>query len=294
MTGPGGGGATGSAGLRLLSRGESVLVGLLLALSGAAWWVTNRLATPDMRLGILTGAADSAMDPSTAPGSPSMAPSADPSMAGPMTGSMSMGLGLFLVTWVVMMAAMMLPSAAPVVVGATRLAAARGARTRTGYGLTAGYLMVWALIGVAAYGLFLGFQAVVSAGDVTAARVGGAVLLSAGVFQLTPLKRVCLRHCRSPLALLAHYGEALYRGQLGAFGVGVRHGGYCVGCCWAFMAVLLAAGMMSLAWMAAIAAIVLAEKVLPRGEALSGVLGVSLIGLGVAVLAAPGLVPALA
>lgn len=282
MTLAGGGGTSGKGPrvrpLGLRSRSELLLVMILLTLSVVAWWMTHRLATPGMRLGILTGAVH---------------PSGDATSMSQSMGR-SMGVGLFLTTWVVMMAAMMLPSVTPAVVGVSRIAGARGGKGRTAYGMVAGYLLVWSVIGIAAYGLFMGFQTLVSAGDVLAVRIGGLVLMSAGVFQLSPLKRVCLRHCRSPLAVLAHYGEAVARGHVGAVQVGVRHGFYCVGCCWALMAILLAAGMMSLAWMAAIAAIVFAEKVHHQGEVLSRGLGVLLIVLGVVVAAVPSLPPTFA
>lgn len=281
-----GGRGAGARPFGLRSRAELLLVATLLALSAVAWWTTSRLATPDMRLGILTGAARGSAE--------SMGETASRSMGETMSmaQAMSMGLGLFVTTWVVMMTAMMLPSVTPVVVGVSRIAGARGAKGRTAYGMIAGYLLVWGVIGLAAYGLFTGFQTVVSAGDVVAARVGGVVLVTAGAFQLSPLKRVCLRHCRSPLAVLAHYGEAVVRGRTGPVRVGVRHGFYCVGCCWALMAVLLAAGMMSLAWMAGIAGIVFAEKVHRRGEILSRALGVLLVVLGIVVVAVPGALPA--
>lgn len=261
--------------LRLRSRTELLFVAILLSLSAIAWWATNRLATPDMRLGVLTGAAR---------------PS-DAAMSMPM--GAPMGLGLFLAMWAVMMTAMMLPSVAPVVIGVGRLTGARGARGRTAYGMVAGYLLVWVATGLAAYGLLTAFQSIVSTGDV-AARVGGLVLLVAGAFQLSPLKRVCLRHCRSPLAVLAHYGEALIRGRTGPVRVGIRHGFYCVGCCWALMAILLAAGMMSLVWMGVIAAIVFAEKVHRHGATLGRALGVLLVVIGLVLVAAPPAVPVLA
>ncbi|MGH3341431.1 MAG: DUF2182 domain-containing protein [Carbonactinosporaceae bacterium] len=258
-----------------LVRSELLLVALLLAVSAVAWLLTNRLSMPDMRLGILTGGAhpDGAMD------------------AVPM--GQSVGAGLFLTTWLVMMTAMMLPSVTPVVVRVTRLMRARGAGDATAYAMTAGYLLVWGLIGSAAYGVFLALQTLEPGSGTTAVRVGALILVVAGAYQLSPLKRVCLRHCRSPLAVLAHYGETIVGSRAGALRVGIRHGTYCLGCCWALMVILLAAGMMSLVWMAVIAAIVFAEKTYRRGEGLSRVLGAFLIVLGLVLVAVPGALPAL-
>jgi predicted metal-binding membrane protein len=256
-----------------------VFVGVLAALSAAAWLTVHRLATPDMRVGILTGAAR--------PGGPGdgMAPM-------PMSEAMGQAMsgGVFLAVWLVMMAAMMLPAVTPMIVRVDRLMRRRGAAGTVVYALAAGYLTVWGVAGVAAYGLFLAFQAVVSADDpVAAARAGATVLLLAGVYQLTPLKRACLRQCRSPLAVLVHHGEKIMAGPAGALRAGAHHGAFCLGCCWALMAVLLAAGMMSLVWMGVIAAVVLAEKVLRHGESLGRSLGAGLIGLALVLLAEPGL-----
>ncbi|MCA1672233.1 MAG: DUF2182 domain-containing protein, partial [Actinobacteria bacterium] len=100
----------------------------------------------------------------------------------------------------------------------------------------------------------------------------------------TPLKQWCLVRCRSPLALVMRYGEEATRSRRGQLRVGFSHGGYCLGCCWALMAVLLAVGVMSLVWMAVVAAVIAVEKILPRGWLLSYVLGVVLISLGTVLL----------
>jgi predicted metal-binding membrane protein len=111
---------------------------------------------------------------------------------------------------------------------------------------------------------------------------GGTVLVAAGVFQWTPLKQACLTQCRSPLSfLMTEWRE----GKWGALVMGVKHGWYCVGCCWALMALLFVAGVMNLLWMAAITAFVLAEKLLPKGELLARVSGVVLIAAGILLLA---------
>ncbi len=256
---------------------EGLFVLVLLVLSALAWLAVHRLAMPDMRAGILTGGAERSGN----------------GMAG-MPMDRSIGAGLFLGTWLVMMAAMMLPAVTPVIVRIDRLMRRRGAGRTTAYLLAAGYLAVWAAAGVAAYGLFLVFQPVAAAGDpATAVRAGAAVLLFAGAYQLSPLKRACLRLCRSPLAVVVRHGERITAGPRGALLAGVHHGAFCLGCCWALMAVLLAAGMMSLVWMGVIAAVILAEKVWRHGERLSRPLGAAMIVFGLVLLAAPGVAPTL-
>jgi predicted metal-binding membrane protein len=178
---------------------------------------------------------------------------------------MQMDVVTFLAAWTLMMTAMMLPSAAPLVVVHAR--AGRG----TGF-LATGYLLVWAATGAAAYGA----TRLVDPMMVSNA-VKGSVLVAAGVYQLTPLEHLCLKRCRSPLDFLMQRWRP---GRLGALRLGVDHGLFCVGCCWALMAVLVLAVAMSPAWAAAIAAAVFAEKVLPRGEAIARVLAVALLAFG--------------
>jgi len=171
----------------------------------------------------------------------------------------------FLGAWALMMTAMMLPSAAPLVLVHAR--AGRG----TAF-LTTGYLLVWAATGAAAY-------AVTKLVDpmIVSDTVKGAVLVAAGVYQLTPAKSVCLKRCRSPVDFLM---QRWHQGRVGALRLGFAHGLFCVGCCWALMAVLVLAVAMSPAWAAAIAAVVFAEKVLPRGEAIARLLAVALVAFG--------------
>jgi len=120
--------------------------------------------------------------------------------------------------------------------------------------------------------------------------VAGAALVFAGLYELTPLKEVCLRHCRGPL----HFVLGGWRdGQTGALRMGVEHGLYCVGCCWGLMVALFALGVMSLAWMAMIAAVIFVQKVLPAGDRLAPVFAVAFVALGVWVAVSPGTVPGL-
>lgn len=189
-------------------------------------------------------------------------------------------LMLFLM-WAVMMVAMMLPSAAPMILLVAGTYRRRGNRSRTlTVAFGSGYLIAWtAFSGAAALAqLMLHRAALLSANMATkSAIIGGGILLLAGIYQWLPLKTACLTHCRSPLAFLAsHWRE----GQAGALAMGLRHGLYCVGCCWALMLLLFAAGVMNLLWVAAIAMFVLVEKLAPQGHVVSRVAGVTLIAWG--------------
>jgi predicted metal-binding membrane protein len=180
------------------------------------------------------------------------------------------------VMWAVMMVAMMTPSAAPMILTFTtiyrRRRAQEGPFVPTMVFLV-GYLLVWgsfsALATLAQWGLHT--AALLSPMLVgTSPIVGGLLLMAAGIFQWTPLKSTCLTQCRSPLGFLTSEWP---EGARGAFLMGLRHGSYCVGCCWVLMALLFVAGVMNLLWVAAIAAFVLVEKVLPRGELVGRVAG---------------------
>ena len=184
--------------------------------------------------------------------------------------------------WAVMMTAMMLPSAAPLVLlyaGALRAGGAAGVAKKT-YAMAAGYVLVWVLFSVAMTVL----QRVLSSALVLTlmmeptTSVAAAVLLAvAGLYQLTPLKRACLRVCRSPLSyLLQHWRPD----TAGAFRLGARHGAYCLGCCWFLMALLFFGGVMNLYWIVGLAVFVLLEKIIPLGHWLGRVAGVVLIGWG--------------
>ena len=207
------------------------------------------------------------------------------------------GLGWYVGIWTTMMAAMMLPSALPMVVLFSRVSRERA---RRGFAelvpswlFVAGYLAVWTAYGLVAYGIY---RAVIAAGtewlawDRAGPYVAGAALAAAGLYELTPLKDVCLRHCRSPLHFLLHDWR---KGRLGAFRMGAEHGAFCVGCCWGVMLALFALGVMSLFWMAVVAAVILAEKLAPAGDRLTRLFAVALIALGVWVAAAPASVPGL-
>jgi predicted metal-binding membrane protein len=188
------------------------------------------------------------------------------------------------------MAAMMFPSVAPTVALYSRLMKERSPLSP--WLFAAGYLVVWAAAGLVAYGI--GTVATQAFGDSirwdSAGReIAGATLIVAAVYELTPLKDVCLGKCRTPLgALLGSWRD----GPAGAVRMGIRNGGWCIGCCWALMASLFALGVMSLSWMAVVAALIAIEKTVPwRHVTLATAL--LLLALGVLVLAAPDAVPGL-
>ena len=205
-------------------------------------------------------------------------------MYGPMTGASAWmmtahwdapHLLLLWAMWSVMMTAMMLPSASPLILlyGAAARRSGRPAARRHTYALAAGYLAAWTLFSLAATALQralasrLFVSPMMEAGS---SRVSAALLIVAGVYQWTPLKHACLRRCQSPLGfLMAHWRD----GTSGAFRVGLAHGGYCTGCCWALMLLLFAGGVMNLVVIAALAAWVAFEKLAPfsrRGAQFSG------------------------
>ena len=248
-----------------LERAQLLLLGALLALAVVAWLVTND------RMGGMA------------------------SMPGMALG----GLGFYLTVWVVMMAAMMFPSVAPTVLMYDRLRAGHRARGKGAAAdatalFVAGYLCVWTAAGLAAYGLFELVRAIdpaFLAWDEAGRYVTGGVIVAAAVYQLTPLKEACLVKCRSPMMFLA---ERWRHGRAGALELGVRHGAWCLGCCWALMAALFAVGVMSLGWMALIAAFIAGEKLLPWPAAARRTVAVLLLALGLGVAFIPADVPGLA
>ncbi len=206
-------------------------------------------------------------------------------------------LGFFLGVWVVMMAAMMFPSVGPTVLVHARIQSGRRARGETVTGASllflTGYLLAWAAAGVLAYAIFRLARA--ATGDLfswhrAGPYLAGAILLGAAVYQLTPLKDVCLRHCRSPLMFLLEHWRA---GRLGSLWMGIAHGGWCVGCCWALMAALFALGVMSLGWMAFVGALIAVEKLLPWKALANRGIAVVLVVLGLTVAFTPASVPGL-
>jgi len=238
---------------------QAALIALLLAIAAVCWAIT------DDRMG--------GMD------------------AGP--GTPLGGLGWFLVVWVTMMAAMMLPSLAPVALGHARIErAAAGNPTVTTIVFVAGYVASWAAVGLLGYAIVEGVRSL----DVGFLRwdsggpyVAGGVIVAAGLYQLTGAKDACLRHCRSPDMLLEDWRP----GPIGALRMGIDHGGYCIGCCWAMMAALFALGVMSVGWMAFVAALIAIEKLLPWRLVANRSIAIVLAVLGIAVAFTPDSVPGL-
>ena len=187
--------------------------------------------------------------------------------------------------WGVMMTAMMLPSALPMIglYAATQRSARRLARAAAVAAFAATYLIVWAASGLPIYFASL---ALMAATPTTVAYVTAGVLVAAGVFQFSPLKQVCLRHCRTPLGFFMGHWRGGWRGGVA---MGWAHACYCLGCCWALMAVLVVAGAMGLPWVLLIASVVAAEKLVPDGEWVARASGGSLVLLGLAVAAHPSL-----
>ncbi len=190
---------------------------------------------------------------------------------------------MMFVMWTIMMFAMMTPSAAPMVLTYTKINRQRGTSLGpiSGTGIFfLGYLLIWTAFSAAATLAQGGLHAATLLSpmmETTSPILGGIILIAAGLFQFTPLKYACLAHCRTPLGFfMTEWRE----GPSGALIMGVRHGAYCVGCCWLIMAVLFVAGVMNLFWIAIIAAYVLLEKVLPAGHRVSWAIGVLMIGWG--------------
>ena len=239
------------------ARARLGLIALLLGLAAMSWWWTSDR---------MSGMDD-----------------------GPWTGLGT--LGWFVGVWVVMMAAMMFPSVAPTVALYSRMTRRRSALSPLLF--TGGYLLVWAGAGVSAFALAAAGAEL--AGDVLAwdragRWIAGVTLIAAAVYELTPLKDVCLGKCRSPLGfLLGSWRD----GRLGAVRMGAGHGAWCVGCCWALMASLFALGVMSLGWMAGIAVLIATEKTLPWRRLATYGTAATLLCLGVLMLASPEAIPGL-
>jgi predicted metal-binding membrane protein len=207
------------------------------------------------------------------------------------------GLSWYVGVWVTMMAAMMLPSVAPMVLTFSRISNTRSSRGQAAaiptWIFVAGYLIAWTTYGLVAFGIYRlakdaapHFLAWGRGGRFVA---GGALVL-AGLYELTPLKQVCLRHCRGPM----HFILGGWRdGTTGALRMGVEHGAYCIGCCWGLMVALFALGVMSLTWTALVAVLIFAQKVLPGGDRLAPAFAVAFVAVGIWVAAAPGSVPGL-
>jgi predicted metal-binding membrane protein len=196
--------------------------------------------------------------------------------------------GLRLLMWAVMMVAMMVPTAAPmtlVYAAVARKAAAQHNPVPPTFIFVAGYIAMWSLFSVAATIAQWRLDRVALLSPMMVSNsviLGGALLIGAGVYQLTPLKQACLRHCRAPAQFLS---QNWHSGTTGAFRMGLKLGAYCLGCCWILMGLLFVGGVMNLLWIAAIAAFVLLEKTIPFGPAAGWFAGATMILVGVLSLA---------
>jgi predicted metal-binding membrane protein len=195
---------------------------------------------------------------------------------------------LVFLMWAVMMVGMMVPSAAPmalVYAAVARKARAQGTPLAPTAVFVAGYVVVWTLFSAAATLAQWGLERAALLSPMlvaTSPLLGGALLVGSGVYQLTPAKNACLRHCRAP----AHFMAERWRpGPRGALRMGLEHGAWCLGCCWVLMGLLFFGGVMNLLWVAAIALFVLVEKVLPGGERAARWAGGALVALGLVVMA---------
>ena len=209
-------------------------------------------------------------------------------------GTMGLALLPFLGLWLVMMSAMMLPSVAPVAVLWTRLisgaSAGFGRVTRMSMFL-GGYLLVWAAFGVVAFAALAGAGRLLTASPTAAKWLGVAIFITAGIYQLTPWKDWCLRHCRSPIGALMYYLG--FKGRSRDARVGLHHGATCAGCCWGLMILLVAVGVMNVAVMAALAVVIFVEKLWRYGKPFAQAVGVVLVAIGVLAIWFPWLLPGL-
>jgi predicted metal-binding membrane protein len=257
---------------RAFRNDRAVVLGAIGAVTALAWAYVLWLAS-----GMDAAGHDMAM-----PGMEMMAPAIAPWTAGDFAWMWAM--------WAVMMVGMMLPSVAPMVLihaGVARKALGQGKPFASTGWFAAGYLLAWAGFALVATAAQMGLEQAALLSPMTMAtgeRLGGVVLVLAGLYQWTPLKDRCLAQCQAPLVFIQRHG-GFRRDPPGALGLGARHGLYCIGCCWALMGLLFVVGVMNVLWIAAIAGFVLLEKVVPAGRALSRVAGAALAGAGILMLA---------
>jgi predicted metal-binding membrane protein len=217
--------------------------------------------------------------------------------SGQMMGlTMGMAAPLFLAVWVAMMVAMMFPAAAPMIL---MFASVQAGKRRQGrafvptWVFVGAYLLVWTVAGIVAYAAALGADRIggqsmwlMDNGN----RIAGVVLIVAGIYQLTPLKHVCLAKCRTPLAFIM---TSWRDGYAGALRMGLEHGTYCLGCCWLLFVILFPIGMMNIAALAAVTLLIFAEKALPYGRAISLLAAAGLVTYGVVVILVPSALPSM-
>jgi predicted metal-binding membrane protein len=262
----------------VLRRDRVVMVAALVVITGLAWayvlWLANDMAMGGMDM---TGfrmipAGMGLMMPASAPWQP-------------------IEFIFVFVMWVVMMIGMMTPSAAPMVLLYARVgrqAVMQGKPFANSNWFFGGYLLAWVTFALVATLAQWGVQRaslLTPMMESASAIFGSALLIAAGLYQWTPLKHACLRQCQAPLQFIQRHG-GFRRDAKGSLGLGIRHGAYCVGCCWALMALLFVGGVMNLLWIAALTIFVLLEKVIPAGRVIARVAGGVLVAGGGWLLAA--------
>ena len=276
----------------LLRRDRVIVAASLAALTVIAWtytlWLAAAMSGDGMSMSGPGMGADMRMDPAMEMDGMEMDAGDAPSL-GTVLGISPrpwspVEAGVTLTMWVVMMVGMMLPSATPMILLYARV----GRQSRkegnpfaaTGF-FAGGYLLAWVGFALAAtLGQWLMEGTLLSPALASASRIfSGAVLIVAGLYQWTPLKDACLNQCQTPIVFLQRHG-GFRRDPAGAVGLGLRHGLYCIGCCWALMTLLFVGGIMNVLWIAAIAIFVLAEKVFFPGRLLSRIAGTLLIAAG--------------
>lgn len=211
-----------------------------------------------------------------------------------MSLTMGMGAALFLGIWVVMMVAMMFPSAAPMILMFAAISSGKQRRAQAftpTWVFVSGYLIVWTLFGALAYLIAIGAEHLAAQSMwlmENGARIGGLTLVGAGIYQLSPLKRVCLSACRTPTQFIL---TSWRDGARGALRMGLEHGAFCLGCCWGLMLILLPLGLMNVVALGLVAALIYVEKCLPIGRSVSWAASGALILYGAVVIALPAALP---
>ena len=216
------------------------------------------------------------------------------SMMGQMTPTMGMAAALFLANWVLMMVAVMFPTALPMILAFARVHQAKRQQDRAfvpTWIFVIAYLAVWALFGVLAYGLAIGLENLGRQSEWlmdNATHIGGGLLIAAGIYQFLPVKNVCLSRCRTPMGFIL---SSWRDGYAGALRMGWEHGIYCMGCCWLLFLILFPLGIMNVAAMAIITAVIFLEKSTPVGPRVAQAAGTALIVYGLLVQFVPGMLP---
>jgi predicted metal-binding membrane protein len=247
------------------SRERKLILALLLILAAASWtlliWQSTAMNSQAMGMGL----------------------------------TMGMSVVLFIAIWVVMMIAMMFPTAAPMILMFTSVYAGKKSQNQAfvpTWVFVSAYLLIWTLFGLVAYPLAIGAERLAGQSMwlmTNAPRISGALLVVAGLYQLSPLKRICLSKCRTPLQfILGSWRD----GYGGAFRMGFLHGVYCLGCCWFLFVLLFPLGIMNIAVMALLTALIYAEKAFSLGRQISQIAGVALIVYGMIVIVVPAALPA--